>query len=103
MLCGRVPPAHYQPLRGVFAGVVTVVSLTVACRAAEWSAESNAGRTTSRDWTGAYVGAELGYATGSSDWSAAQTGGLATAGSFDVFHGFNAFTAGCSIAPADLP
>ena len=26
------------------------------------------------------------------DWSAAQTGGLATAGSFDVLHGFNAFT-----------
>ncbi len=46
------------------------------------------------DWTGLYVGSHLGYAGGSSHWSATQ-GGAATpslAGSLDFFNAYNAFT-----------
>ena len=63
--------AHYQPLRGVVAGFAAFLTLTIACRAADRSAESNPVQSKGHEWTGAYVGAELGYAAGSSDWSAA--------------------------------
>ena len=45
------------------------------------------------DWTGLYVGAHLGYATGSSDWTATQAGSAmpSLAGSLDLFNGFNGF------------
>jgi high affinity Mn2+ porin len=44
------------------------------------------------DWTGLYVGGHLGYATGSSDWTATQAGAASPlAGSLDLFNGFNAF------------
>jgi high affinity Mn2+ porin len=46
----------------------------------------------SYDWTGVYVGGHLGYATGSSDWTATQAGAATPlAGSLDLFNGFNAF------------
>ena len=45
------------------------------------------------DWTGVYVGGHLGYATGSSDWTATQAGAAtpSLAGSLDLFNGFNGF------------
>ncbi|HEX8828915.1 MAG TPA: outer membrane beta-barrel protein, partial [Xanthobacteraceae bacterium] len=45
------------------------------------------------DWTGLSVGAHLGYATGSSDWTATQGDSAAPslAGSLDLFNGFNGF------------
>ncbi|MGD0024234.1 MAG: carbohydrate porin, partial [Xanthobacteraceae bacterium] len=47
----------------------------------------------SYDWTGLYVGGHLGYAAGSSDWSATQ-GGATTpslSGSLDLFNSYDAF------------
>jgi high affinity Mn2+ porin len=46
------------------------------------------------DWTGAYVGAHFGYATGRSDWSATEPGGAgpALAGSLDFFKPYDFFT-----------
>ena len=45
------------------------------------------------DWTGFYVGSHLGYAGGSSHWSATQDGATAPslAGSLDFFNMYNAF------------
>jgi high affinity Mn2+ porin len=48
---------------------------------------------TAYDWTGVYVGGHIGYAAGSSRWSAMPTGaaGPAQSGSLDLFNSFNAF------------
>jgi high affinity Mn2+ porin len=45
------------------------------------------------DWTGLYVGGHIGYAAGSSHWSAMPTGaaGPAQSGSLDLFNAFNGF------------
>ena len=45
------------------------------------------------DWTGAYVGGHIGYAAGSSRWSAMPTGtpGPVQSGSLDLFNAFNGF------------
>ena len=45
------------------------------------------------DWTGVYVGGHIGYAAGSSRWSAMPTGaaGPAQSGSLDLFNGLDAF------------
>src|SRR4029077_9092737 len=49
---------------------------------------------TAYDWTGLYVGGHIGYAAGSSHWSAMPTvaAGPALSGSLDLFNSFNAFT-----------
>ena len=46
------------------------------------------------DWTGLYVGVHLGYAAGSSNWSATSTaaGAPALAGSLDLYNGYGLFT-----------
>ena len=43
------------------------------------------------DWTGAYIGAHLGYAAGSSRWSATEAGAISPnfTGSLDFYKGFN--------------
>src|SRR5579862_1271310 len=48
---------------------------------------------TAYDWTGVYVGGHIGYAAGSSRWSAMPTGaaGPAQSGSLDLFKAFNGF------------
>jgi high affinity Mn2+ porin len=48
---------------------------------------------TAYDWTGVYVGGHIGYAAGSSHWSAMPTGaaGPAQSGSLDLFKAFNGF------------
>jgi high affinity Mn2+ porin len=45
------------------------------------------------DWTGFYVGGHIGYAAGSTNWSATQTGAAVPAlmGSLDLFNSFDAF------------
>src|SRR3979490_1485143 len=45
------------------------------------------------DWTGFYVGAHLGYATGYSNWSATRAGAAAPAlaGSLDFFRAYDGF------------
>jgi high affinity Mn2+ porin len=49
---------------------------------------------TAYDWTGVYVGGHIGYAAGSSRWSAMPTGapGPAQSGSLDLFNAFNGFS-----------
>ena len=46
------------------------------------------------DWTGFYVGVHLGYAAGSSNWSATSTAAVAPAlaGSLDLYNGYGLFT-----------
>jgi high affinity Mn2+ porin len=82
-------------MRGLSGGVAVLLAFTAACRAADLSigTSSNAGLIGSYDWAGAYVGAELGYAAGSSSWSAATvgSGGPRLSGSFDMFREFDAF------------
>jgi high affinity Mn2+ porin len=43
------------------------------------------------DWTGFYLGGHLGYAGGSSRWSATSTGAPTTTGTLDFFNSFDAF------------
>jgi high affinity Mn2+ porin len=43
------------------------------------------------DWSGFYVGAHAGYASGHSNWSTTQPGGQDSTGSLDFFHTFDAF------------
>jgi len=43
------------------------------------------------DWTGYYLGAHLGYAAGSSNWTAIQPGAPNVSGSFDLYQSFDAF------------
>ncbi len=73
-------------MKGLVAGIALLLALTVACRAADPFG--------TYDWAGAYVGAELGYAVGSSGWSALPAGAAAPAltGSLDFYKPFNAFT-----------
>ena len=63
-------------MKGLVAGIAVLLALTVACRAADLSitTTSKAGQIGNYDWAGAYVGAELGYAAGSSGWSATSGG-----------------------------
>src|ERR1700760_560078 len=44
------------------------------------------------DWSGFYLGGHVGYATGTSNWTATQPGGAPLAGSLGLFNSFNAFT-----------
>ena len=47
---------------------------------------------TAYDWSGFYLGVHVGYATGTSEWSATQPGGTSNlAGSLDLFNSFDAF------------
>ncbi|MGO8841743.1 MAG: outer membrane beta-barrel protein [Methyloceanibacter sp.] len=80
-------------MRLVGGAVVVLLGLTVAGRAADQpiATTSNAGPIGSFDWSGSYVGAELGYAAGASNWSAAGPGGSHLSGSFDMFQEFDAF------------
>ncbi len=48
------------------------------------------------DWSGFYLGGHLGYAGGSSRWSATSPGAPVTAGSIDFFNSFDAFNGGGS-------
>ena len=82
-------------MKGLVAGISVLLALTAACRAADLSiaTTTEAGQIRNYDWAGAYVGAELGYAAGSSSWSAAPvgSGGPRLSGSFDMFREFDAF------------
>jgi high affinity Mn2+ porin len=83
------------PAWGTGIGVAVLLALTATCRAAGLSiaTTNETGRTGNYDWAGAYIGAELGYAAGSSSWPAASAGsdGPRLSGSFDMFREFDAF------------
>jgi high affinity Mn2+ porin len=80
-------------MKGLVAGIAVLLAFTAACQAADPSmgTTNNAGLIRNYDWAGGYVGAELGYATGGSNWSAAGPGGSSLSGSFDMFREFDAF------------
>jgi high affinity Mn2+ porin len=80
-------------MRGLLAGSAVLLGLILPCRAEEASeAPSSKASTFEKfDWSGAYVGAQVGYSAGSSSWSATQPGGPDLTGSIDLFHAFNVF------------
>ena len=57
--------------RHLLAASAVLFAFTAACQAADPSmgTMNNAGLTRNFDWDGGYVGAELGYATGASNFS----------------------------------
>ena len=74
--------------------VIGLVALTGSAAAADLPVKAPPPpATTAYDWTGVYVGSHIGYAAGSSHWSAMPTGapGPAQSGSLDLFNSFNAF------------
>jgi high affinity Mn2+ porin len=74
-------------------GCAVLLGMMIPCRAEEASeAPSSKASTFEKfDWSGAYVGAQLGYSAGSPSWSATQPGGPELTGSIDLFHAFNVF------------
>ena len=74
-------------------GLLGLTALTGSAAAADMPVKAPPPAATAYDWTGVYVGGHIGYAAGSSHWSAMPTGaaGPALSGSLDLFNGFNAF------------
>jgi high affinity Mn2+ porin len=79
-------------MRGVRV-VIGLAALTGSAAAADMPVKAPPPAATAYDWTGVYVGGHIGYAAGSSRWSAMPTGvaGPALNGSLDLFNSFNAF------------
>ena len=74
--------------------VIGLVALTGSAAAADLPVKAPPPPAASAyDWTGVYVGGHIGYAAGSSHWSAMPTAapGPAQSGSLDLFNAFNAF------------
>jgi high affinity Mn2+ porin len=82
---------------GLAVAMVWLVALGESATAADLpvKAPPPATAVTSDDWSGVYVGGHIGYAAGSSHWSATSTGAAAPplSGSLDLFNGFDAFKA----------
>jgi high affinity Mn2+ porin len=81
-------------MKGLLASTAALLAFTAVCQAADPSAgtTSSEGPIGNYNWAGGYVGAELGYATGASNFSAAGPAGSRLSGSFDMFREFDAFT-----------
>jgi high affinity Mn2+ porin len=75
----------------VFAGAC--LALANGAGAADMPVKAPPPAATAYDWTGLYVGGHIGYAAGSSHWSAMPMGaaGPALNGALDLFNSFNAF------------
>jgi high affinity Mn2+ porin len=73
--------------------VMGLMALAGSAVAADMPVKAPPPAATAYDWTGAYVGGHIGYAAGSSRWSAMPTGvaGPAQSGSLDLFKAFNGF------------
>src|SRR5271156_4689843 len=74
-------------------GLSALMALVGSAAAADMPVKAPPPAATAYDWTGVYVGGHIGYAAGSSRWSAMPTAavGPAQSGSLDLFNGFNAF------------
>jgi|ERR1039457_4793386 high affinity Mn2+ porin len=79
-------------VRELLAASAVLLGLVAPCRAADGPVTMT-GKVGAFDWSGAYVGTELGYAAGFSDWSAAQVGSVAPifSGSIGLSHGYDPF------------
>jgi high affinity Mn2+ porin len=87
-------------MRGLLFAGISLVALVRSADAADIAAPMAvkappSPAASSVDWTGFYLGGHLGYAGGSSNWSAtpAGTAAPATTGSLDLFNGFDMFKA----------
>jgi len=84
-------------MRGLLVAAVGLIALAGGAKAADRSAsmptKAPPASAAAYDWTGFYVGAHFGYAGGSSRWSAAQAGAVASSlsGSLDLFQPFDGF------------
>ena len=81
-------------MRGLLVAALSVVALAGRAAAANLPVKAPPpAPAISYDWTGFYVGGHVGYAGGSSDWSAAPTAAVAPplAGSLDLYNGPDAF------------
>jgi high affinity Mn2+ porin len=74
-------------------GLLGLMALTGSAAAADLPVKAPPPAATAYDWTGVYVGGHIGYAAGSSRWSAMPTGaaGPVQNGALDLFNSFNAF------------
>jgi high affinity Mn2+ porin len=78
-------------MRACLAGVLTATLMVTAAHADGTAARSEgAAGTQPQNWTGSYVGGQVGYAWGGSDWSARGVGETLE-GSFDLFRPFDLF------------
>src|SRR6202166_1084017 len=70
-----------------------LMALAGSAAAADMPVKAPPPGATAYDWTGVYLGGHIGYAAGSSRWSAMPTGaaGPAQSGSLDLFKAFNGF------------
>src|SRR5580658_3898623 len=90
--CARNPHAmncRSRILNCVLAGVgLTALGLDGRAIAADLPVKAPA-----YDWTGFYVGGHIGYATGTTDWTATQAGSAipTLGGGFDLFNSYNMF------------
>jgi high affinity Mn2+ porin len=64
-------------------------ALSDSARSADFKAPGAV--TAAYDWSGFYMGADVGFASGRSNWSTTQPGGPNMMGSLDFFHTFGAF------------
>ncbi len=74
-------------------GLLGLMALAGSAAAGDMPVKAPPPATTAYDWTGVYVGGHIGYAAGSSHWSAMPTGaaGPPQSGSLDLFNAFNGF------------
>jgi high affinity Mn2+ porin len=80
-------------MRGLWLASAALCALSAGAHAADLSAAlpTKAPPPGAYDWTGFYLGGHLGYAAGSSNWTAAQPGAPNISGSLDFFQSFDAF------------
>ena len=73
--------------------IMGLLALTGSAVAADMPVKAPPPAATAYDWTGVYVGGHIGYAAGSSHWSAMPSGAPdpAQSGSLDLFKAFNGF------------
>jgi high affinity Mn2+ porin len=79
-------------MRGAFVAAIALVALAGSAEAGDLPVKAPPAPG-AYDWTGFYAGGHIGYAAGSSNWSAMQTGAVAPVltGSLDLFNSFDAF------------
>jgi len=69
--CGGATPSRLAS--GVAAGVLTSVALSLAFNNPAWGADDGPIPTVTYDWAGFYLGGHVGYAWGTSNWTASTT------------------------------
>jgi high affinity Mn2+ porin len=81
-------------MRGLVVAGMTLAALARSAGAADAPmAVKAAPPPAAYDWTGYYIGAHIGYAAGSSDWSATSTGAIVppVTGSLDLYNSYDSF------------